>query len=87
MNPAQVSQCTGARPSSSLSQVEELVLLVHVGARAVEAVAPAVVLADELPGVAAGLVAGRAVPHELVAAVPADVVEGPDPPVRVARRR
>ena len=64
------------------AQTEELALLVHVGACAVEAVPPAVVLADELPGVAAGLVTGRALPDQLVAPVPAHVVEGPDPAVQ-----
>src|SRR5262249_49532129 len=67
-----------------LAQIEELVLLVDVRARAVEAVPPAVVLADELPGVAAGLVSGRALTQQVVAAVPAYVVEGPAPALHVA---
>src|SRR5262249_301023 len=67
-----------------LAQIEELVLLVDVRARAVEAVPPAVVLADELPGVAAGLVTWRFLPQQLVAAVPAYVVEGSDPALHVA---
>src|SRR5262245_4826320 len=58
-------------------------LLVHVRARAVEAVPPAMVLADELSGAAAGLVTGRAFPQQLVARVPADVVEGTHATVHV----
>src|SRR5262245_16678750 len=56
-----------------LAQIEELVLLVHVGAGAVEAVPPAMVLANEPARVAAGLVTGRAFPDQLVAPVPAHV--------------
>ena len=59
-------------------EVEELALLLHERQVAVEAVAPAVVLAGELPGGAADLFAGVVVPHQLVAAVAADVVEGAD---------
>src|SRR5262249_47348432 len=59
-----------------LAQIEELALLMHVGAPAVDAVPPAMVLADELSGAAAGLAMGRAFPQQFVAAVPADVVEG-----------
>ena len=59
MKPAHTSQWTGARPSVGLVEVEELVLLVHICAATVEAVAPAVVLADELAADAAGLLARR----------------------------
>src|SRR5262245_2748572 len=60
---------------------EELTLLEDEGAAAVELVGPAVVLAGELPGGPADLL-GRVVgPHQLVAAVAADVVEGADPVV------
>ena len=58
-----------------LVEVEELALLLHERARAVEAVAPPVVLAGELARGAARLLAREVLPHELVAAVPADVVE------------
>src|SRR5262249_12365341 len=67
-----------------LSELEELAFLVNVGARPVEAVPPAMVLAHELPGAPAGLLAGRAVPQQLVPAVPADVVESPHATVHVA---
>ena len=60
-----------------LVEVEELVLLLHEGEVAVEVVAPAVVLARELPAEPLRLLARVVVPHELVAAVAADVVERP----------
>ena len=60
-----------------LVEVEELALLLHEVQRTVEVVAPAVVLAGELPAGAVHLVAGEVVPHQLVAAVAADVVERP----------
>ena len=57
---------------------EELALLKDEGAAAVEIVLPAVVLAGELPAGSTDLL-GRVVgPHQLVAAVAADVVEGAD---------
>src|SRR3546814_3459305 len=59
-------------------EVEELLLLLDEGESALEVVAPAVVLAGELPAGPSHLFAGVVLPHELVAAVAADVVEGPD---------
>ena len=67
-----------AQPVLRLVEVEELVLLLHERQRAVEAVAPAVVLAGELPAGASDLLVGKVVPHQLVSAVTADVVEGAD---------
>ena len=84
MKPANTSQCTGARPSVGLVDVEELVLLVHERAAAVEAVAPPVVLARELPGDAAAVLGGLVGPHQFVAAVTAHVVKGAHLAVRVA---
>ncbi len=59
-------------------EVEELRGLLHIGERAVQAVAPAVVLAGELPAGAACLFVRKVVPHQFVSAMPTDVVEGPD---------
>ncbi len=67
-----------------LVEVEELALLLHEGQRALEVVAPAVVLAGELTAGAARLFPGEVVPHELVAAMAADVVEAPDAALLVA---
>ena len=75
MNPSHTSQCTRHQAVAALVEVEELALLLHEGEVAVEVVAPAVVLAGELPADAAGLLLREVVPHQLVAAVPADVVE------------
>ena len=69
-------------PVVGLVEVEELLLLLHEVQRAVEVVAPAVVLAHELAGDAARLLLREVVPDQLVAAVTADVVERPDLPVR-----
>ena len=77
MNPSHTSQRTGTNPNSLHVEVEELGLLLDEGQRAFEVVAPAVVLAGELPADAAGLLAGVVLPHELVAPVAADVVERP----------
>ena len=66
----------GHEPVLRLVQVEELALLLHERARAVEAVAPAVVLAGELAHGPLDLFTRVVVPHQLVAAVPAHVVEG-----------
>ena len=78
MKPFQTSQCTGTQPVVGLVEVEELGLLLHERQRTVEAVAPAVVLAGELPARAARLLAREVVPHQLVSAVAADVVERAD---------
>jgi hypothetical protein len=67
-----------------LVQVEELTLLLHERAPAVELVLPAVVLADELAAAAARLLAREVGPYQLVAAVAADVVEGADLAVHAA---
>ncbi len=65
----------------ALVDVEELVLLLDEGQVAVEAVAPGVVLAGELPAGARGFLVWKVVPHQLVSAVTADVVVGLDGPV------
>ncbi len=62
----------------ALVDVEELILLLNEGQFAVETVAPSVVFAGELPAGAGGLLMRKVVPHQLVAPMPADVVEGPD---------
>ena len=59
-------------------EVEELRFLLHEFQRAVEIVAPAVVLAGELSAGTAGLLGGKVVPHQLVSPVPTDIVESPD---------
>src|SRR5206468_6576450 len=64
-----------SKPELALVEVEELVFLLDECARAVEAVAPAVVLAGELTRRTAGLFLRKVLPHELVAAMPADVVK------------
>src|SRR5581483_4185801 len=61
-----------------LVEIEELVLLLHERARALEVVAPAVVLAGELATGTAGLLAGEVLPDELVAPMAAHVVERAD---------
>ena len=58
-----------------LVDAEELTLLLDEGALPSEAVAPAVVFANELPAAALGLLRREVVPHEFVAAMAADVVE------------
>ena len=58
-----------------LVEVEELSLLLREGAGAVEPVAPPVVLAGELAGRSPRLLVRVVLPYELVAAVPAHVVE------------
>ena len=68
----------------ALVQVEELALLLDEGQRALEVVTPAVVLAGELAAGAARLLARVVLPHQLVAAVAADVVEGAHPALHVA---
>jgi hypothetical protein len=68
------------QPVVALVEVEELPLLLHEGQLAVEVVAPGVVLAGELPAHTAGLLVRNVVPHQLVAAVAADVVERLDLP-------
>ncbi len=74
----------GHQPVVVLVEVEELVLLLDEVEGAVEVVAPAVVLAGELPADPGGLLLGEVVPHQLVAPVAADVVEGPDLTLHVA---
>ncbi len=59
---------------AALVEVEELVLLLDEREVAVQAVPPGVVLAGELPAGSGGLLVGKVVPHQLVSAVPADVV-------------
>ena len=49
MNPSHTSQRTGTESVLALVDVEELILLLDEGQLAVEAVAPRVVLAGELP--------------------------------------
>ena len=61
-----------------LVEIEELAFLLDEGAGAVESVTPAVVLAGELTRGAARLLARKVLPHQLVATVPADVVERAD---------
>ena len=68
----------GSQPVFGRVEVEELRFLLDEFQGAVEVVAPAVVLAGELPAGAAGLLSGKVVPHQLVSPVPADVVEGPN---------
>src|SRR5262249_35030649 len=70
-------------PVAALVEAEELALLLHELERAVEAVAPPVVLAGELAARAARLVARVVAPDQLVAAVPAEVVERPHAPAAV----
>ena len=72
------------QPEVDLVEVEELTFLLHERAGAVESVAPPVVLAGELARGAAGLVLREVRPDELVATVPADVVERADLAVLVA---
>src|SRR5262249_16734528 len=67
-----------------LVEVEELALLLNERERALEVVAPPVVLARELPADALGCLAREVVPHELVPAVTAHVVKGPDLSLLVA---
>src|SRR5262249_32278229 len=67
-----------------LVDVEELARLLHERAGTVELVSPAVVLAHELTAVPARLLAREVLPHELVAAVSADVVERAHLPLHVA---
>ena len=57
-----------------LVEIEELLLLLHEGEVAVQVVAPGVVLAGELAAGTGGLFPRLVVPHQLVAAVAADVV-------------
>ena len=78
MNPFQTSHCTGLKPVLRGVEVEELARLLHEGQLALEVVAPAVVLAGELPAGALDLLVGKVVPHQLVSAMTADVVEGAD---------
>ena len=78
MNPSHVSSLDAGQPVVRLVEVEELRLLLHEGQLAVGGVAPAVVLAGELPAGPTGLLTGVVVPHQLVAPVAADVVEGAD---------
>ena len=59
MNPAHTSQCTGTEPVVGLVEVEELALLLHERAAAVEVVLPAVVLAHELTTAPARLLRGK----------------------------
>src|SRR5262249_7451028 len=59
-------------------EVEELRLLPHERQGAIGVVTPAVVLADELPTHSFGFLVRKVVPHQLVTAVAADVVEGPN---------
>src|SRR5262249_38870976 len=56
-----------------------------VAARAVETVAPAVVLADELPGNAPRLLVRSGIPNQFVPPVSTRVVEGANHAVDVAR--
>ena len=78
MNPFHTSHVHGPQSVRGLVDVEELRLLLHERQRALEVVAPAVVLAGELPAASPGLLIGKVIPHQLVSAVPADVVERPD---------
>ena len=66
------------QPVVGLVEVEELVLLLDEGQVALQAVAPGVVLAGELTAGAGHLLARIVVPHQLVSAVAAHVVERPD---------
>ena len=59
-------------------EVEELALLLHERQFTLEVVAPPVVLAGELTAGALDLLVRKVVPHQLVSAMPADVVEGAD---------
>ena len=76
MNPSQTSTLDRREAVVGLVQVEELVFLLHEGQVAFERVAPAVVLALELPAGPRGLLLRVVLPHQLVPAVTADVVEG-----------
>src|SRR4029077_19120114 len=67
-----------------LVEVEELALLLHERAGAVGPVSPAVVLARELAADTLRLLIGVVLPDELVAPMPAHVVERPDLPVETA---
>ena len=69
------------QPELALVDVEELLLLLDEGQVAVEAVAPGVVLAGELPAGAGGLLVRKVIPHQLVSTVTADVVIRLDRPV------
>src|SRR5690606_36656674 len=64
----------GNQAVAALVEVEELPLLLHERQVAVEVVAPRAVLAGELAADPAGLFQRHVVPHQLVAAMPADVV-------------
>ncbi len=75
MNPSHVSTRTGREAVVGLVEVEELTLLLHEREVAFERVAPPVVLALELPAGAVHLFVGVVLPHQLVPAVAADVVE------------
>src|SRR5215218_6935827 len=59
-------------------EAEELALLLHERQVALQVVTPSVVLAGELTAGALDLLVGIVVPHQLVSAVTADVVEGAD---------
>ena len=67
-----------------LVEVEELALLLHERAGAVGPVSPAVVLARELAADTLRLLVGVVLPDELVAPMPAHVVERPDLTVEAA---
>src|SRR4029078_208099 len=66
----------GRQAEVALVEVEGLALPLAERAVALQLVAPAVLLARELPAEALRLLAREVIPHELVAAVAADVVEG-----------
>src|SRR5262249_60314669 len=64
-----------AEPICASVDIEELRLLLHIGQRTEEVIAPPVVLAGELATRPPGFLVWEIVPHQLVSAVPADVVE------------
>src|SRR5262245_12482774 len=66
------------QPEVRLVEVEELALLLDEGQIALQRVAPGVVLAGELTARAGHLLTRIVVPHQLVSAVAAHVVERPD---------
>lgn len=74
----------GDQPVSLFVEVEELFLLLDEVQLAVQSIPPGMVLAGEGATAAFGLVTGKVVPHQLVSAVPTDVVEGSNLTVLVA---
>ena len=66
MNPSHIVGLHRREAVVGLVEIEELALLLHEREVALEGVAPAVVLALELPARARGLLARVVLPHELV---------------------